>query len=92
MREPLGRLCVAARLHQYVQHVAVLVDRAPQVVLLAVDLHEHFIEVPAVAGAGPAAAQPAGVVGSEPFAPGPDRLVGDYDAAFEQQVLHVTQA
>jgi hypothetical protein len=50
--KPLGRHRVAARLHQDVEHVAVLVDRAPQVMGGAVDLHEDLVEVPFVAGAG----------------------------------------
>ena len=51
--KPLGRHRVAARLHQDVEHVAVLVDRAPQLMGGAVDLHEDLVEVPFVAGAGP---------------------------------------
>ena len=51
--KPLGRHRVAARLHQDVEHVAVLVDRAPQVMGGAVDLHEDLVEVPLVAGSGP---------------------------------------
>ena len=37
-----------------VEHVAVLVDRAPQVMGGAVDLDEDLVEVPFVAGAGTA--------------------------------------
>jgi len=40
---------VSARLDQNVERVAVLVDRAPQVPLCAVDRDEHLIEVPCVA-------------------------------------------
>ena len=58
-----------------------LVDRPPQVVGRAVDLDEHLVEVPLVAGAGPAAAQPVGVGLPELGAPLPDRFVGDHDAA-----------
>ena len=50
--KPLGRHRVAARLHQDVEHVAVLVDRAPQLMGGAVDRHEDLVEVPFVAGAG----------------------------------------
>ena len=50
--KPLGRHRVAARLHQDVEHVAVLVDRAPQVMGGGVDRHEDLVEVPFVAGAG----------------------------------------
>src|SRR5271155_465891 len=43
--KPLGRHRVTTRLHQYVEHVAVLVDRAPQVIGSAVDFHEDVVEV-----------------------------------------------
>ena len=36
------------RLDQDVEHVAVLVDRAPQVMSGAVDLHEHLVKVPLI--------------------------------------------
>src|SRR5882757_3031945 len=47
--EAPGRMPVAAALHQYVEHRTVLVHRAPQPVLLAVDGDHHFVEVPLVA-------------------------------------------
>ena len=45
---------VSLRLHQDVEHLAVLVDRTPQVMGGAVDPDEHLIEMPLVAGAGTA--------------------------------------
>ena len=50
--KPLGRHRGAARLHQDVEHVGVLIDRAPQLMGGGVDLHEDLVEVPFVAGAG----------------------------------------
>ena len=50
--KPPGRHRVAARLHHDVEHVAVLVDRAPQLMGGAVDRHEDLVEVPVVAGRG----------------------------------------
>jgi hypothetical protein len=41
-QQPLGRLLVAPALDQGIEHEAVLVDRAPQVVLLARDRHDHL--------------------------------------------------
>ena len=41
--EPLGRLCTAPALDQDVEHGAVLVDRPPQVVLLAADAKKDLI-------------------------------------------------
>ena len=43
LEEPLGRLRVAPALDQDVEHGAMLVDRPPQVVLLAANAEEHLI-------------------------------------------------
>ena len=83
---------VSARLHQNVEHVAVLVDRAPQVPLCAVDLDEHLIQVPFVAQPRTTTAQLVRVLLPEPVAPGPDRLIGHVDTTFEHQLLHVAEA
>ena len=69
-----------------------LVDRAPQVMGGAVDLHEDLVDVPLVAGARSAPAQLVGIVRPELGAPGPDRLVGEHDTAGEHQLLNVAQA
>ena len=55
--EPFGGLGVSPRLHQHVQDVAVLVDRAPQVMGDPVDLHEQLIKVPLVTRARATSAQ-----------------------------------
>jgi hypothetical protein len=52
--EPLGRFAVSPGPHQHLQHVAVLIDRAPQV-------DEHLIKVPLVAGARAASTERVGV-------------------------------
>src|SRR6516162_8394394 len=83
---------VSARLDQNVEHVAVLVDRAPQVSLCAVDLNEHLIQVPFVARPRTTTAQLVRVLLPEPVAPGPDRLIGHVDTTFEHQLLHVAEA
>ncbi len=83
---------VSARLDQNVEHVAVLVDRAPQVPLCAVDLDEHLIQVPFVARPPTTTAQLVRVLLPEPVAPGPDRLIGHVDTTFEHQLLHVAEA
>ena len=64
---------VSARPDQNVEHVGVLVDRAPQVPLCAVDLDGDLIEVPFVARPRTTTAQLVRVLLPEPVAPGPDR-------------------
>ena len=72
----LAALASRRGLDQDVQDIAVLVDGPPQVLPLAVDREEDLVEVPRVAGPGPAAAQPGRVDLPELHAPVPDRLVG----------------
>ena len=79
---------VSARPHQNVEHVAVLVDRAPQVPPCAVDLNEHLIEVPVVAWPRITTAQLVRLLLPEPLAPGPQRLIGHLDTTFEHQPPH----
>ena len=79
---------VSARPDQDVGHVAVLVDRAPQVPPCAVDLGEHLIEVPVVAWPRITTAQLVRLLLPEPLAPGPQRLIGHLDTTFEHQLPH----
>ena len=44
--EALSRAPIAARLEQDVDHVAVLVNGGPEIVLLTPNVHEEFIQVP----------------------------------------------
>jgi len=90
--ESFGGHRISAGLDQNVEHVAVLVDRAPQLVLRAVDPDEHFVAVPFVTGPWPASAQPAGVGLPEFGAPASDRFVADRDTAFEHEFLDLTEA
>ena len=83
---------VSARPHQNVEHVAVLVDRAPQAPPCAVDLGEHLTEVPVVAWPRITTAQLVRLLLPEPLAPGPDRLIGHLDTTFEHQLPHVAEA
>jgi hypothetical protein len=83
---------VSARLDHNVEHVGVLVDRAPQLPLGAVDLDEHLIEVPFVAQPRTTTAQLVCVLLPEPVAPGPGRLIGHVNTTVEHQLLHVAEA
>ena len=68
-------------LNEYVEHNALLIHGAPQIVLHTLDPDEHFIEVPFVSRPGPAAAQTAGKGLAELLAPAPDRLIGSDNAS-----------
>ncbi len=46
--EPFGRAGIAMPLNQDVDHVSILVYRAPEIVPLSLDVHEELIQVPGV--------------------------------------------
>lgn len=68
------------------------VDRAPQIMLPAIDPDEDLIEVPCVTGLWASAAQLVGIGLPELGAPPPDRLIADHDTAFEHHLLDITEA
>ena len=90
--EALRRFGIPAALHQDVEHGAVLVDGAPEVMPFAADAEEHLIEMPFVPGSRPPSAQPIREALGELQAPAPDRLVGEDDAALGQEQLDVPEA
>ena len=90
--EPLGGLRTAPALHQYVQHVAVLVHGPPEVMRLAADAEEHLVKMPFVAWLR---ATPLQRVGEQPAKTQrslADALVEHHHAAGGQDGLDVAQA
>ena len=76
-------------LNEDVEHDAVLIHGAPQIVLHSPDPDEDFVEVPFVSWPGPAAAQTAGKGLAELLAPAPDRLIGGDNASFGQEQFDI---
>ena len=71
-----------------------MIDGAPEVAHLAIDLHVDLVEMPSPMGVGPPvlsplAAELAGEHRAEPVPPQAHRLVADIDATLEQQVLDI---
>ena len=85
LEEALRGRGIPTVLHQDVEHDAVLVHRAPEIVQLAVDLQEHLIKVPGVARLRSALTELAGEVGAELEAPLSDALVADDDAPLGEE-------
>ena len=58
LEETLRGCAVPPVLHQYVQHDAMLVNGAPQIVQRAPNADEHLVQVPGVSRLRPSSAQP----------------------------------
>ena len=92
LQQALGGLGIAARLHDLIEHVSILINGSPQPVFLARDRDHDLIEVPDVVAAWRLAPEAAGVRRPELQRPSADRLIGDDDAALEQHLLDQPQA
>jgi hypothetical protein len=73
------------------QRNAILIDCAPEIVLLTMDPNEHLVHVPLVSWSWPAAAQAVDETRTEFLAPAPDRLIGNDNATLSQEQLDIPQ-
>ena len=86
------RVLVAAALHQDVEAVVVLVDRAPHVMALAMDGQKDLVEVPRGPWLGTATLPLLGIVLPKLQTPWADGVMRDVDPAFQEEFLHVAGA
>ena len=80
-KEPHGGVAIPAGLEQDVDDLAVLVDGPPEVLTLATNRHEQFLEMPRVTDRSGPMPEPPGVREAEGLAPVPNGFVRDGDAA-----------
>jgi hypothetical protein len=83
---------VAALLDQHVQHLALIVDRAPQPHAPPADLHHHLVQAPPTGRRAPASTQVGGEERAELDRPAADSFPADVDPAFGEQFLDVPHA
>ena len=89
--EALGRTPIAPWLDQDIDHVAVLVDCPPEILLAPVDVHEQFVQVPRVAQAFLPVPEDPGVRRTEPSTPRPNRFVGYGDAPLSEEIFSIAE-
>ena len=95
LEEFLRSLPVSRLRDKAFQDLAFVIYSAPEVVPLAIDLHEDLVEMPSPA-AGSHALDPAlpdlgGKHWTEPVPQEPDCFMADFDTALVQQILNVAQ-
>ena len=87
-----GCAFVPSALHQDFKNLAFIIDRAPQVHMLAGDPDDHLVEMPAIARPRTAAPQPSCDNWPEFQHPAARRLVRDIDPALGEKLLHIAVA
>jgi hypothetical protein len=91
-KESSCRTPIPSRLDKNIDHVAVLIHRAPEILPLTVDRHEDLVEKPRISESTLSSLQAPRVVGAELPAPLPSRLVRHENASFRQQILDIPEA
>jgi hypothetical protein len=91
-KESLGCPLIPTRLKQNVDDVAILIHGTPKVLLLAVDSHEKFFHMPAIAEIPLALPKTSNIVRPELLTPTSNGFVGDYDAAFGEKIFNISEA
>jgi hypothetical protein len=91
-KEPFSSQLVPSLRHQNVEYITVLIDCAPQIHLLSLDLDEDLIGVPDITQSNLLLSKPAGVLRSELQTPEPNRLIRDQNATLGQQIFDVAKA
>jgi hypothetical protein len=89
--EPDGRPPIATGLDQDVDHVSVLVNGTPQILLPPLDLDEHLVQIPGVAHPASAAPQSSRVVEPEGQTPLPNRLVCHDDTPLGKEIFDISE-
>jgi hypothetical protein len=87
--EPLCGASTTPRLHQDVDYVAVLIDRPPEILQLAVDSQEDLVQMLVVAESALSSLQFADIICAELLTPQPNRFTGYEDAASCQKIFDV---
>ncbi len=82
LEKPLCSRSVPPGLQINIYHFAILVNSSPQVMLLAVNLHEDFINEESIAVALVLPLQSARIDSPEFYTPEADRFAADSDASF----------
>jgi hypothetical protein len=83
---------VANKRSQDVEHVPILIRRAPQVMTLAADGQTHLVQVPLIAWPGPAVSKLIGIRLTKLAAPLANRFIGDRDPTRKEQLFDIPVA
>ena len=85
-------MAIASRLNKNVDHVAILVNGTPEIVLATANPNEDFVQVPDVSPPSLLPPRPGCVFAAELLAPLADRFVGDFHSALSEKIFDISEA
>jgi hypothetical protein len=83
---------IPSALHQDIEHVSLLIHRAPQIVAFTIDRQEDLVQVPLITWPGTPATELIRILLPELATPLPDGFVRHNDPTNEQEFFHITMA
>jgi hypothetical protein len=86
-----GRAGIPSFLHENVQHLAILINRAPEIMAFSMNRDKHFINVPCVSQASLATSQLFGKEGAEFQTPLAHGFVTDAHPTTGQEIFDITK-
>ena len=86
----LSSRAISFGLQKYIHHLAILINRSPQIVLLATDLNEDFINIERIAETLVPTVQALYIFGPELVTPQANRFVTYDDTSFSQQIFDIS--
>ena len=90
--ESFGGFPITARLDEDIEHITILIYRAPEVLAFALYLYEDLVQVPRVTETTLSTLQSPSVFRPELDTPRSDRFIGNGDAALSQKTLDIAKA
>jgi hypothetical protein len=91
-KESFRGALITVRLHQDIDHVAILIHGTPEILLLAVDSYEDFVQMPSITQAALTPRQLSGIVRTEVLTPESNRLIRHDDSTFGEKILDIPEA
>jgi hypothetical protein len=95
-QQPFEKACcsksISPGLQKNINHLTILINGPPKIALLAVYLHEDFVDVEGVTESSVPLLQSTCVFGSELDAPEADRFPSDYDPTLSQEIFDIPVA
>jgi len=84
LEETRSSCSVTTCLEKHIDHLAILVNGPPQVLLFAIYLHKHFVDVKCIAEPLMPTFQPFSILGAELVAPQTNRFISYGNTAFSK--------
>ncbi len=89
LEKPFGGFAISTLLQININHLAILINSSPEIVLFAVDLHEYLIQKISIAKSRVPPPKASGKFGTKLVNPEPNGFIADIDVAFNQKILHI---